>query len=101
MFPIQKKSEFRDRFPASRVAVLIDERDIDRRPDGRLLLNGFFGVRHPKGQRPIFDSRPANAGKVRPPWGHLSTGFMLTGLRVSLQEVIRGSGDDLEVYFIR
>ncbi len=43
----------------SGMAVPFDEADFPVGPDGAMLLNGLFAVKHPKGQRAIFDLRPA------------------------------------------
>ncbi len=56
----------RDRLVSSNMAVWLDEQDVERRPDGRLLLGGLFGVAHKSGQRAIFDQRPFNPGELRP-----------------------------------
>ena len=64
-----------------------------------MLLNGLFGVFHPKGQRAIFDCRPANSGEVRLPGTRLPNGPMLARLRIPRGFGLRGSGDDLENFF--
>ena len=99
MVPRHREPALRDRLLSTRMARLIPEKEVARRRDGRLLLNGCFAVFHPKGQRCIFDCRPANAGELRLPWCRLPIGPMLCWLQVSRREIIRGSGDDLSNWF--
>ena len=90
---------FRERLLSTGMAVPIAEAAIARRSDGRPLLNGAFAVAHKKGQRAIFDCRPANASERRLTWGSLPAGPMFCGLRIPRALGLRGSGDDLENWF--
>jgi hypothetical protein len=87
------------RLLATGMITLIPETQVARRPCGRLLLNGAFGVPHRKGQRAIFDCRPSNAGEERLRWGTLPCGVMLSWIRLLRGETVRGSGDDLSNWF--
>ena len=99
MVPPHLERELRSRLLASRMAVLIPEGAVAKREDGRLLLNGCFGVAHPKGMRAIFDCRPANHGERRMRWMSLPCGPMLVNCRLRAHEALRGSGDDLSNWF--
>ena len=90
---------FRERMLSSGMAVLLEEEQVAKRTDGRPIVNGGFGVWHRKGQRAIFDLRPANMGERRFRWGHLPLGPMLSRVLLGPREGLRGSGDDLENYF--
>ena len=94
-----EEQHLRRRLVRSRMARLIPESDIARRSEGRLLLNGLFGVHHRHGQRAIFDLRPANHSEGRLRWSTLPLGSMFSFFRLSPDKCLRGSGDDLETYF--
>ena len=84
----------------SGMCVLIKEADIERRPDGRLLLSGLFAVPHKADRdRLIVDKRPPNAGETRLKWARLPLGSQMCHLLLRPSQHIRGSGDDLSNYF--
>ena len=74
MVPPREEGHLRDRLWAANMITLVKESDIARRPDGELLVNGLFAVHHPKGQRAIFDLRPANWTEHRLKWSILPRG---------------------------
>ena len=55
----------------AKMATLVKEEDIEKDSRGRLLLNGLFAVHHKRGQRAIFDLRPANFDETRLRWCRL------------------------------
>ena len=84
----------------SSFAVLIDEQDIPRKPNGRPLIAGLFAVLHTRGRlRLIIDRRPQNETESQLDWLRLPHGMMFTHLRIGKDESVRGSGDDLECFF--
>ncbi len=99
MFPNAEENRLLVRLLRTQMAVAVSETEISRRPDGRLLLNGHFGVFHSQVQRAIFDCRPANSGELRLPWTRLPNGPMLVRLRIRRGQGLRGSGDDLGNFF--
>ena len=99
MVPPEEEKVLRTRLLATNMAMIVNESEIDLRPDGRLLLNGFFAVDHKKGQRAIVDCRPANTGETRLRFSTLPTGPMLCHLRLHRTGGLRGSGDDLANWF--
>jgi len=84
----------------SKMAVLVEESSVPRRPDGSLLLAGMFTVAHkPDRDRLIFDRRPQNFGDHRLAWASLPLGSQLCQVVLEHDEILRGSGDDLRTYF--
>ena len=79
--------------------TLLPEAEVARRPDGRLFINGCFGVDHRKGMRAIFDLRASNAGEHRIRWSCLPAGVMTCWIQLKRGEALRGSGDDLSNWF--
>jgi hypothetical protein len=100
-FMVDKTEEklLRRRLVEAGMVTLLPESQIARRQNDRLLLNGCFGVPHPKGMRAIFDCRPANEGEARLRWSCLPNGAQITWLRLLRSEGLRGSGDDLSNWF--
>ena len=79
---------------------ILEESLIERRPDGRLLLAGFFAVFHKLlSDRLICDKRPANWGEKRLAWASLPLSSQLAHLLLLPHQHIRASGDDLSSYF--
>jgi hypothetical protein len=74
------------------MVILLPEAEVARQPNGRLLLNGCFGVDHKKGMRAIFDCRPANAGEKRLRLSCMPCGVMLSWLRVHRKRGHSGVG---------
>ncbi len=53
------------------MCIVLEEGAVATRDNGRILLSGLSGVKHPQGQRLIFDCRP-----VRLPWVRLPAGLI-------------------------
>ena len=102
MVRLEDEVAMRDVMLRSGMAQLIDERDVERGPDGRLLLQGLFDIMQTSVKRRLIcDKRPANAGERRLNWLHLPLGVMFTRLFLPPTHGIRGSGSDLDKYFYR
>ena len=63
-------------------------------------MGGWFCVPHTKGrQRLIFDRRALNEQELQLPWVNLPHGTQFCKMFLNKHETVRGSGDDLNVYF--
>ena len=79
----------------------LDRRRLSRKQRQRLLrAGGFFCVLHKDDyDRLIYDRRPRNAAERRFGWARLPNGAMLRHIVLPKGHILRGSSDDLRVYF--
>lgn len=84
------------------MAVLVDEEDVPRRPDGKALVSGLFacGTKE-KTDRLIVNRRPCNWEEESLGWAKRTPphGSQLARLVLNCDETVLGSGDDLHNYF--
>ena len=94
--------ELRRLLVKSGYATLLPQECIATRDDGRLLLGGLFMVEDRPGKhRLIFDKRQTNAGEIPLRWLALPMGAMFSRIRLSDDQLMRGSGSDLDSFFNR
>ena len=87
-----------ERLLESQMCVLVDVSLLPRTPSGRLLVSGMFAV--PKdvdADRLIIDRRPPNHIEKRLNWLHLPSPHQLRQLVLGPHEILRGSGEDLNI----
>jgi hypothetical protein len=95
-----EETVLRHRLLRSGMAVLLEEDQVAKLADDRILLAGLFCVpRKTDYDRLVVDHRPASHGDRRIGWSTLPLGPQLCQIVTGPGEVVRGSGDDRRIYF--